>query len=89
MQASLQDIQKAIKGLVVMSEELERVYTSFINNQVCQKLLNILFYALHCGCGHTWINYYVGPWNVGKCSIPVHETSQLLGEGPCTEAALH
>ena len=31
---SLRQIQKAIKGLVVMSEQLERVYTSFLNNQV-------------------------------------------------------
>lgn len=34
LQTSLKDIQKAIKGLVVMSEELEMVYTSFLNNQV-------------------------------------------------------
>jgi dynein heavy chain len=34
MKDSLRNIQKAIKGLVVMSEELERVYTSFLNNQV-------------------------------------------------------
>ncbi|PVD36438.1 hypothetical protein C0Q70_03422 [Pomacea canaliculata] len=31
---SLEMLQKAIKGFVVMSEELDRVYTAFINNQV-------------------------------------------------------
>ena len=31
---SLVQLQKAIKGLVVMSEELERVYAAFMNNQV-------------------------------------------------------
>ena len=34
VQVSLKDIQKAIKGLLVMSEELEMVYISFLNNQV-------------------------------------------------------
>ena len=36
LQNSLRQIQKAIKGLVVMSEVLEKVYTSFLNNQVPQ-----------------------------------------------------
>lgn len=36
VQNSLKQIQKAIKGLVVMSEVLEKVYTSFLNNQVPQ-----------------------------------------------------
>ena len=31
---SLDNIKKAIKGLVVMSADLEKVYTSFLNNQV-------------------------------------------------------
>jgi dynein heavy chain len=34
IKSSLRQIQKAIKGLVVMSEQLEKVYTSFLNNQV-------------------------------------------------------
>ena len=33
-QESLQQLQKAIKGFVVMSLELDKVYTCFLNNQV-------------------------------------------------------
>ncbi|CAB3255280.1 unnamed protein product [Arctia plantaginis] len=32
--SSLNDLQKAIKGLVVMSEAFEAVFTSFLNNKV-------------------------------------------------------
>lgn len=31
---SLYNLQKAIKGFVVMSETLEEVFTAFMNNQV-------------------------------------------------------
>uniref|UniRef100_A0A667W9Y7 Dynein axonemal heavy chain 6 n=1 Tax=Myripristis murdjan TaxID=586833 RepID=A0A667W9Y7_9TELE len=34
LRMSLNTLQKAIAGLVVMSEEMERIYTSFLNNQV-------------------------------------------------------
>uniref|UniRef100_A0A4W5QNL9 Uncharacterized protein n=1 Tax=Hucho hucho TaxID=62062 RepID=A0A4W5QNL9_9TELE len=34
LRVSLCTLQKAIAGLVVMSEEMERIYTSFLNNQV-------------------------------------------------------
>lgn len=33
-QMSLTTLQKAIAGLVVMSEEMDRIYTSFLKNQV-------------------------------------------------------
>lgn len=33
-QTSLDTLNKAIAGLVVMSEEMEKVYNSFLNNQV-------------------------------------------------------
>ena len=33
-QSSLTNLQKAIKGFVVMNEQLEKMYTSFMNNQV-------------------------------------------------------
>lgn len=33
-QTSLSTLQKAIAGLVVMSEEMEKIYNSFLNNQV-------------------------------------------------------
>ncbi|XP_078146083.1 dynein axonemal heavy chain 6 [Centroberyx gerrardi] len=34
LRMSLGTLQKAVAGLVVMSEEMERIYTSFLNNQV-------------------------------------------------------
>lgn len=34
LQTSLCTLQKAIAGLVVMSEEIEKIYNSFLNNQV-------------------------------------------------------
>ncbi|XP_076584320.1 dynein axonemal heavy chain 6 [Chaetodon auriga] len=34
LRVSLMTLQKAIAGLVVMSEEMDRIYTSFLNNQV-------------------------------------------------------
>ncbi|KAG7486149.1 dynein heavy chain 6, axonemal [Solea senegalensis] len=34
LQASLITLKKAIAGLVVMSEKMDRIYTSFLNNQV-------------------------------------------------------
>ena len=36
--ASLAELQKAIKGVVVMSGELEQMYTNFLNNQVPGRL---------------------------------------------------
>lgn len=46
IRTSLVELQKAIKGLVVMSEELERVYTAFLNNQVPSLWANAAYPSL-------------------------------------------
>lgn len=43
---SLKELQKAIKGLVVMSLELDLVYNSFINNQVPEMWANAAYPSL-------------------------------------------
>lgn len=42
--ASIENLQRAIKGFVVMSEELENVFTALINNQVPQMWHNVNIY---------------------------------------------
>ena len=44
--SSLKNLKKTIGGFVVMSEEMEKMYTSFLNNRVrtCSRLI-------FC-CGH-------------------------------------
>ena len=38
----MENVQRAIKGFVVMSEELENVFISLVNNQV---LISLIFYS--------------------------------------------
>lgn len=45
-QTSLITLQKAIEGLVVMSEEMDRIYTSFLNNQVPSYWANAAYPSL-------------------------------------------
>ncbi|XP_041356323.1 dynein heavy chain 6, axonemal-like isoform X2 [Gigantopelta aegis] len=45
---SLTQLQKAIKGFVVMSEELEMVYNSFLNNHVPDLWANSAYPSLKC-----------------------------------------
>lgn len=35
MEISLRDISKAVKGMIVMSSDLDSMHTAFLNNQVC------------------------------------------------------
>ncbi|XP_066516038.1 dynein axonemal heavy chain 6 isoform X2 [Hoplias malabaricus] len=46
LRVSLNTLQKAIAGLVVMSEEMERIYNSFLNNQVPQHWANSAYPSL-------------------------------------------
>ncbi|BFZ25685.1 hypothetical protein BsWGS_28724 [Bradybaena similaris] len=43
---SLEQLQKAIKGFVVMSEDLERIYNAFLNNQVPSQWANAAYPSL-------------------------------------------
>lgn len=40
---SIENLQRAIKGFVVMSEELENVFMAFVNNQVLLLIFDLLF----------------------------------------------
>ncbi|KAJ0037224.1 hypothetical protein NL108_018608 [Boleophthalmus pectinirostris] len=46
LKTSLVTLQKAIGGLVVMSEEMDRIYTSFLNNQVPSHWANSAYPSL-------------------------------------------
>ncbi|XP_072318696.1 dynein axonemal heavy chain 6 [Eucyclogobius newberryi] len=46
LRSSLVTLQKAIGGLVVMSEEMDRIYTSFLNNQVPSHWANSAYPSL-------------------------------------------
>ncbi|XP_047672459.1 dynein axonemal heavy chain 6 isoform X2 [Tachysurus fulvidraco] len=46
LRTSLSTLQKAIAGLVVMSEEMERIYNSFLNNQVPEQWANAAYPSL-------------------------------------------
>lgn len=46
MRASLEEIQKAIKGLVVMSSELDSMYISMLNIQVPENWSKVAYPSL-------------------------------------------
>ena len=46
MRSSLEELQKAIKGLVVMSSELDRMYLSMLNQQVPENWERVAYPSL-------------------------------------------
>lgn len=82
VQSSLKSIQKAIKGLVVMSEELERVYTSFLNNQVQH-------YNYRYDLCHMTLRWCLGARAVGQCCISIIKTTIILGKRFSLEVRLY
>lgn len=66
MQSSLKELQKAIKGIVVMSDELEQMLHSMLDSKVCRHtvcqpgnsppLLNRGDYNIHTS--HGMVNWY-------------------------------
>ncbi|XP_061765226.1 dynein axonemal heavy chain 6 [Nerophis ophidion] len=66
LRVSLITLQKAIGGLVVMSEEMDMIYTSFVNNQVPSHWSNCSYPSLKSLAG--WVKdlnlriYFVQSW---------------------------
>ncbi|XP_061882783.1 dynein axonemal heavy chain 6 [Entelurus aequoreus] len=66
LRVSLITLQKAIGGLVVMSEEMDMIYTSFVNNQVPSHWSNCSYPSLKSLAG--WIKdlnlriYFIESW---------------------------
>ncbi|XP_061839882.1 dynein axonemal heavy chain 6 isoform X2 [Nerophis lumbriciformis] len=66
LRVSLITLQKAIGGLVVMSEEMDMIYTSFVNNQVPSHWSNCSYPSLKSLAG--WVKdlnlriYFVESW---------------------------
>ena len=60
---TLRDLLKALKGLVVMSEALEKMFNSLYNNTVPQlwanKVSNVLFYTCTCTTVYTHVSCIV------------------------------
>ena len=46
MKRTLEDLKKAIKGVVVMSNELDKMYTSMLNNQVPENWSKVAYPSL-------------------------------------------
>lgn len=83
--SSLNDLRKAIKGVVVMSAELEGVYTSFINNAVIY-IVNFTINSLIPIINKINI---LDTENMVKKSIPFVEDFGQLGERLETENRLY
>lgn len=82
---SLITLQKAIAGLVVMSEEMDHIYTSFLNNQVPAHWANSAYPSLKplaswvrdLALRTSFIQVWEGKYNTKP--IHIHSPATLLG----------
>ena len=76
MSSSLQELQKALKGLVVMSGELELMSTSLLNSQVSTAAV----FWLHSNTGDTYERSLSHRDSSGfmPCTLPVCSVSCIL-----------
>lgn len=93
IQRSCAELQRAVKGLAVMSAELESMATSLLNNQV-NIFIDVKQWAKKFPtCVHAAYykdkHLHAGPCPLGSRSIPFAEATGLMGAGLQRTYGLH
>jgi dynein heavy chain len=72
IRSSLDNLQKAIKGFVIMSQELDQMYTAFLNNQLPKNWKKVSYPSLKP----------LGSWYLDLLERVVFMEKWLLGDNP-------